>query len=605
MKKLTKAAALLAATALLFGTVACNSDDGDDSPKTNGSQPVNNGSEPGPSSGGTGGEGTGGSGDSGNTVTTVTYTWDFSNTDLTSVPAWSAYAGSKSTTSGAELLKVNLDADATYESTPAGLTLKMPKDSQYNKVSPAKSSSVTAEGATNGSIELGGDVVGKEFSVSVKGPFTVKMVDGANSSTDKTDRYAFIKVNGEEVVAPNKASNTIPAAGEVLSYSYTGEDTVTVSFGATNIVRIYTITIEAAEIAAGDKVAGKVISLGSFASEQNNATANDRATLGLVGTSVSSSAEGVATVAISDGKIVITSVSAGTATITVTDGTQEATIAVTVGATGAITVGAITKYAPAAPVKDTDYTVEDAKLTAVNAIEYSTDNGENWTALEAGSAYTATESSSVLVRFAEGTYDASPAVTVVLTPSGAPLDLTVYNFTEYFDKYGATADDISTETPSTEKTLAVGERLYFQSGIELVVKTKTGTKIGAKTATYDSYNTKARIALDKSSNGAELVIPVKGNCTIYVGHGNNKSDGTVRALKAVASDTGATVIATNGDNPNTAIYNDASKGGANTVGIFNYTGGEGIITLTTTDASGNAANGSCYIGVVDVAYSND
>lgn len=537
MKKLTKAAALLAATALLFGTVACNSDDGDDSPKTNGSQPVNNGSEPGPSSGGTGGEGTGGSGDSGNTVTTVTYTWDFSNTDLTSVPAWSAYDGSNSTTSGAELLKVNLDADATYESTPAGLTLKMPKDSQYNKVSPSveKSNSVTAEGATNGSIELGGGVVGKEFSVSVKGPFTVKMVDGANSSSDKTERYAFIKVNGEEVVAPNKASNTIPAAGEVLSYSYAGEDTVTVSFGATKIVRIYTITIEAAEIAAGDKVAGKVISLGSFAAEQNNATANDRATLGLVGTSVSSSAEGVATVAISDGKIVITSVSAGTATITVTDGTQEATIAVTVGATGAITVGAITKYAPAAPVKDTDYTVEDAKLTAVNAIEYSTDNGENWTALEAGSAYTATESSSVLVRFAEGTYDASPSVTVQLVPAGTPeptATLDSWNFIP--------SPDTAITALTTKGTIASDITTMGASGVLGVTLSAGGTKVGVtKGETNFQYKAAQGLLIKRD---ALKITGVKGKVKLTVGHylSSAKAENN-RRLEVTIGDSGTTV----------------------------------------------------------------
>lgn len=534
MKKLTKAAALLVATALLFGTVACNSDDGDDSPKTNGSQPVNNGSEPGPSSGGTGGEGTGESGDSGNKVT---YTWDFSNTDLTSVPAWSAYADSDSTTSGAELLKVNLDADATYESTPAGLTLKMPKDSQYNKVSPsvAKSGSVTAEGATNGSIELGGKVVDKEFSVSVKGPFTVKMVDGANSSEDKTDRYAFIKVNGDEVVAPNKASTTIPAAGEVLSYSYTGEDTVTVSFGATKIVRIYTITIEAAEIAAGDKVAGEVISLGSFAPEKNNDKANDRATLGLVGTSVSSSAEGVATVAISDDKIVITSVSAGTATITVTDGTQEATIAVTVGATGAITVGAITKYTPAAPVKDTDYTVEDAKLTAVNAIEYSTDNGDTWTALEADSAYTATEPSSVLVRFAEGTYDASLSVTEGLVPAGTPEPTATLDSWNFIPSPDTAITALTSKSTITSDITTMGT-----SGVLGVTLSAGGTKVGAsKGITNFQYRAAQGLLIKRD---ALKITGVKGKVKLTVGHYlSSKKSEDDRRLEVTIGDSGTTV----------------------------------------------------------------
>jgi len=78
--------------------------------------------------------------------------------------------------------------------------------------------------------------------------------------------------------------------------------------------------------------------------------------LGLVGTSVGSSAGAVATTDLTTaaGFVTITSVGAGTAMITVNDGTLDgthtATIAVTVAADGSITIGAITPYvAPAAP----------------------------------------------------------------------------------------------------------------------------------------------------------------------------------------------------------------------------------------------------------------
>ncbi len=70
--------------------------------------------------------------------------------------------------------------------------------------------------------------------------------------------------------------------------------------------------------------------------------ANNEDTLGLVATSVESSATGVATVALNDG-IVITSVAAGTATITFTDGTNSGTIDVTVSAGGDITA-TVNKY---------------------------------------------------------------------------------------------------------------------------------------------------------------------------------------------------------------------------------------------------------------------
>ena len=80
-----------------------------------------------------------------------------------------------------------------------------------------------------------------------------------------------------------------------------------------------------------------------FISVTNSTTANDEATLGIVGTIVSSSDTTVATAVINLEKIDITSVSPGTATITVTDAsTHNVTIAVTVAANGSITIGAIT-----------------------------------------------------------------------------------------------------------------------------------------------------------------------------------------------------------------------------------------------------------------------
>ncbi|GHV77552.1 hypothetical protein AGMMS49942_23730 [Spirochaetia bacterium] len=70
---------------------------------------------------------------------------------------------------------------------------------------------------------------------------------------------------------------------------------------------------------------------------------NDVATLGLVGTSATSSKTNVATATIESGKVKITSAAEGTATITVSDGTNNATIAVVVAKTGAISE-TITKY---------------------------------------------------------------------------------------------------------------------------------------------------------------------------------------------------------------------------------------------------------------------
>jgi hypothetical protein len=88
-----------------------------------------------------------------------------------------------------------------------------------------------------------------------------------------------------------------------------------------------------------------------FVPTVNDATANDVATLGLVGATAVSGAPAVATAEIAGGKIKITSVSAGSAAITVSDAANHsATIQVSVVANGSITIGAIAKYESTNPL---------------------------------------------------------------------------------------------------------------------------------------------------------------------------------------------------------------------------------------------------------------
>ncbi|KOO49673.1 hypothetical protein [Viridibacillus arvi] len=82
----------------------------------------------------------------------------------------------------------------------------------------------------------------------------------------------------------------------------------------------------------------------TFTSTINSDIANNVDKLGLVGTSVSSSNEKVATVKITDGKIAMTSISVGTSIITIATDDKKATIEITVNANGSITIGTIIKY---------------------------------------------------------------------------------------------------------------------------------------------------------------------------------------------------------------------------------------------------------------------
>ena len=94
-----------------------------------------------------------------------------------------------------------------------------------------------------------------------------------------------------------------------------------------------------------------------FPTKTDDTTANDVATLGLVGTSADSSNQSVAKAKVEGGKIVITSHGAGTAVITVKDGDKKATISVTVAADGTITIGTITKYEPMLSGGELSYTL--------------------------------------------------------------------------------------------------------------------------------------------------------------------------------------------------------------------------------------------------------
>ncbi len=135
-------------------------------------------------------------------------------------------------------VKFTSEAGLAYNSDPTGLVLNLTNGAQggsYNKINPAQSAA--GEGATAGAIEPSKDDM---VYCELQGPFTAIMNYGANSSSDKTDRTAQIKI-GEEITSG--PTNSVPAAGASLIATYEGTDTVKVYFGGTNIIRIYDIII--------------------------------------------------------------------------------------------------------------------------------------------------------------------------------------------------------------------------------------------------------------------------------------------------------------------------------------------------------------------------
>jgi|GEM_PF-2545462 len=150
-----------------------------------------------------------------------------------------------------------------------------------------------------------------------------------------------------------------------------------------------------------------------FAAQTNSDTANNLSTLGLIGTSVTSSDTTVATGAIADGKIAISSVSSGEATLTVTDANEKtATIAVTVAGSGEITatITKFTRTAPSAEVtkKASSATAADGEGTVtwdgLTDLEYSTDGETFVSATDAGLTVTVEGTAATVTGLPAGTY---------------------------------------------------------------------------------------------------------------------------------------------------------------------------------------------------------
>lgn len=312
----------------------------------------------------------------------------------------------------------------------------------------------------------------------------------------------------------NSSTETVSASDlnlTVVSASSSDEKVATAQVNSDGNVEITSVAAGSATITAKDSadhsatIAVTVAELGTitktvtpyFASETNSDTASDSATLGFVGTAAASSAVTVATVEIKDGKIAVTSVAAGSAVVTVTnadsanDADIKATIPVTVSNIGKITLGTVTKYERAAPALTTDYTVEYLVLTAVNAIEYSSD-GTTYTALAAGSAYAATEAGSVTVRFpATETYAASKTASVELKAAPAADTYKVVYGTETLEtlEEGLSADELA----SYKTEYGLEETTDYTTDGYTVTLTESGYKkasaVTATTASWDFTST--------------------------------------------------------------------------------------------------------------------
>lgn len=467
-----------------------------------------------------------------------TYAWTFNDikkSDIGAEDAGGEYAG-----------KWVLAADYKYSSTPSGLKLTMGKGDAsqgfvYNTIDDEKtigesSQTVIYGKATKGAVEPAGDLLSIP---NLKGPFTVEVYVSSNSSSDKTDRYAYIKVGAEgseeEVCAPTKSSNTVPVAGQILSYEYTGNDKVNVIIGCAKYLRVYDVKVTTA--ATQDQ---------SINVAFNSSTAtleNTVAKLGLVGTSVSASGS-FAEASIADGVITVTSKAEGVETFTVTDANSKtASFKAIVAEDGAVSIGTVTKYEVPAPVSGTDFeTVAAATPTItakVSGLEYSTSSDGDFTALDVDVVVNLSAGTKYYVRFAavSGVYDAGK--TAEFTASdGATVDAS-WTFTAdsaadapWFVELIANTESFELESGSTTKGKIKADKTATVTpttgGRATLTFQRTGQSIESGGANGWKISTKA-----PADYIAHITITVTDSCVVTISGkdgGASKTDGTVRGF---------------------------------------------------------------------------
>jgi formylglycine-generating enzyme required for sulfatase activity len=165
-----------------------------------------------------------------------------------------------------------------------------------------------------------------------------------NSNT--VNDVATLGLAGTDAVSSNTGVATVIIEGGHIVITSVAEGTAVITVSGSGYTpAAIPVTVGAdGTVTVGTISKGGVVGGGGFTPQTNASTANDVATLGLVGTDAVSSNTGVATVIIDgDDKIAITSVGAGNAVVTVRTDGMPATIPVTVADDGGITIGTITK----------------------------------------------------------------------------------------------------------------------------------------------------------------------------------------------------------------------------------------------------------------------
>ena len=367
-----------------------------------------------------------------------------------------------------------------------------------------------------------------------KGSYPITITASNGTSPDATQNFTLTVNPNNSMVFPatasfdkNTASNdykdipvTLALNGNTFSGIYNGVTEVE-SANYTVSADSSTVTLKKeylAGLSTGDTALTFKFSAGSDATltvtinvaPTDSSTANDAATLGLVGTSAASDKTDIATVSIADGKIAITSVSAGTATVTVTDASgHTATIPVTVHTDGSITLGTIAKYSVTFTATTDNSTANDTATLGLVGTSAASDKTDIATVSIAGSKIAITSVSAgtatITVTDASG-HTATIPVTVHTDGS-----ITLGTITKYSVTFTATTDN---STANDTATLGLVGTSAASDKTDIATVSIAGSKIAI---TSVSAGTATITVTDASGHTATIPVTVHTDGSITLG----------------------------------------------------------------------------------------
>jgi hypothetical protein len=331
----------------------------------------------------------------------------------------------------------------------------------------------------------------------------VPVVFAESTNNSIANNVGKLGLVGTSASSSNNAVATASIVNENISITSVGAGSATITVS----VNSNQATIAATVANDGSITIGTITKYVApvFTVSTNVATSNNEATLGLVGTSASSSATGIVSVEIDvNDKIAITSVAVGSATITVTDGTNEATIAVTVAADGSITIGTITKYV--FPSQTNNSSSNDLSTLGLVGNSVSTTNNAVATATISGGKIVITSVGVGSANIVVSDVNSNQAtIAVSVANNGA---ITIGTITKYV---------FPTQTDSTT--------INNEATLGLVGTTITSSNSGVATATITGGNIvitsvgigSATITVSVGSNQATIAVTVAIDGSITIG----------------------------------------------------------------------------------------